>query len=96
MQEMSSRIEASEKQATWVSTESVEARLASFIAENIEEKNGQQTVTLPMTKKDLASYLGTTPETISRKFSEFEEKGLIKQKPKKVIEVLNLDELLLL
>ncbi|MDW0117954.1 helix-turn-helix domain-containing protein [Sporosarcina thermotolerans] len=32
-----------------------------------------------MTRKDLASYIGTTPETISRKLGEFEEAGWIRQ-----------------
>lgn len=39
-----------------------------------------------MSKKDLASYLGTTPETISRKMCEFEVLGYIKQKTRKRIE----------
>ncbi len=47
-----------------------------------------------MSKKDLASYLGTTPETISRKFSALEEKSLIKQHTHKYIEIFDLDELL--
>ncbi|MDD3174834.1 MAG: helix-turn-helix domain-containing protein [Herbinix sp.] len=34
-------------------------------------------VVLPMSKKDLASYLGTTPETISRKLADFEDAGYI-------------------
>lgn len=48
-----------------------------------------------MSKKDLASYLGTTPETISRKFTTLEELGLIKQLPKKKIKIMDLDQLLL-
>ncbi|WP_369670819.1 helix-turn-helix domain-containing protein, partial [Enterococcus faecium] len=45
-------------------------------------------------KKDLASYLGTTPETISRKFSSLEERGLIKQHTQKYVEIFDLDKLL--
>ena len=48
-----------------------------------------------MSKKDLASYLGTTPETISRRLFDLEEHGYIKQRPKKIIEILDLDGLLL-
>jgi len=48
-----------------------------------------------MSKKDLASYLGTTPETISRKFNELEDKGLIKQLTHKQIKIIDLDGLLL-
>jgi CRP/FNR family transcriptional regulator, anaerobic regulatory protein len=49
-----------------------------------------------MSKKDLASYLGTTPETISRKLFEFEDAGLIKQVSNKNIEILDIDGLLLI
>ncbi|SLC97793.1 Anaerobic aromatic degradation regulator [Mycobacteroides abscessus subsp. abscessus] len=53
------------------------------------------TITLPMAKKDIASYLGTTPETISRKFTELEDEGLIQQLPGKKIKIHDLDDLLL-
>ena len=49
-----------------------------------------------MSKKDIASYLGTTPETISRKLLELEELGYIKQKAKKRIEILDLEGLYLI
>ena len=48
-----------------------------------------------MSQKDLASYLGTTPETISRKLADFEDEGYIRQKPNRKIEILDLDGLLL-
>ena len=48
---------------------------------------------LPMSRKDLASFLGTTPETISRKLLELEEEGLIMQKPKNEIEIINYEGL---
>lgn len=91
--EFSDRLDESEKQTTRFSTEKVDTRLALFLAECLE-KNAKE-LKLPMSKKDLASYLGTTPETISRKLAELEEQGLIKQKPQKVIEILDLDRLLL-
>ncbi len=52
-------------------------------------------IELPMSKKDLASYLGTTPETISRKLADLENEGCIKQKSGRKIEILDLDGLLL-
>ncbi|NLC45376.1 MAG: winged helix-turn-helix domain-containing protein, partial [Clostridiales bacterium] len=58
------------------------------------ESEDSTIVELPMSKKDLASYLGTTPETISRKLNEFEEAGLIKRLSNKKIKVLDVDELL--
>jgi CRP/FNR family transcriptional regulator len=36
--------------------------------------------TLPLKMKDLALYLGTTPETLSRKFVLLEKQGSLKRK----------------
>ncbi|GGA90725.1 Crp/Fnr family transcriptional regulator [Ornithinibacillus halotolerans] len=96
LSEVTMRLKNSEKQTTQVATENVESRIISFLAENVEKGSGNSpTVTLPMSKKDLASYLGTTPETISRKFTALEELGLITQLPKRKIKIINLDQLLL-
>lgn len=93
MEEFSNRLDQSEKQTTLVATEKVEARLAMFLVELLEE--GEKEVILPMTKKDLASYLGTTPETLSRKLSSLEERDLIKQVTNKRIIIKDADTLLL-
>ena len=94
--EMSKRLESSERQTTQVALESVITRLVLFLAENVEPEMGNSpTITLPMGKKDIASYLGTSPETISRKFGELEDEGLIQQLSGKRIKILDLDDLLL-
>lgn len=92
MEEFSNRLEKSEKQTTLVATEKVETRLAIFLAELIEKESNE--ITLPMSKKDLASYLGTTPETVSRKLGSLEDRGLIKQITNKKILITDLDGLL--
>ncbi|MDO4671206.1 MAG: Crp/Fnr family transcriptional regulator [Aerococcus sp.] len=88
------RLQTLETHTTQVVNERVEARIISFLAENVASSDNHTMVTLPMSKKDLASYLGTTPETLSRKFTTLEEQGLIKQHPKNQIEIMDLDELL--
>jgi CRP/FNR family transcriptional regulator len=95
MAEFSSRLERAERQSTRLATEKVDTRIALFLIECIEEDSKNYEITLPMSKKDLASYLGTTPETISRKLFEFEELGYIKQISNKKIQILDLDSLLL-
>jgi len=91
--EFSSRLEQSEKQTARFATEKVETRLALFLAECLDDQQPSTEFVLPMSKKDIASYLGTTPETISRKLLELEELGYIKQKAKKRIEILDLEGL---
>ena len=81
--EFSKRLEQSEKQTTRFATEKVEMRIALFLTECIDAECQSNEIELPMSKKDLASYLGTTPETISRKLYELEDAGYIKQKSNK-------------
>ena len=95
LSEFSNRLAESEKQTTRFATEKVETRIALFLAECIDNEAHSKEFTLPMSKKDLASYLGTTPETISRKFTDLEQQGYIKQKSHKKIEILDVDGLLL-
>ncbi|WP_243291486.1 Crp/Fnr family transcriptional regulator [Bacillus sp. FJAT-47783] len=95
LNEFSVRLELSEKQAARFATEKVETRLALFLAECLNNHQSNEIV-LPMSKKDLASYLGTTPETISRKLTHLENQGYIKQKAHKRIEIVDLDGLLLI
>lgn len=92
LNEFSNRLEISEKQTARFATEKVETRIALFLAEHAKDHD-TLTFKLPMSRKDLASYLGTTPETISRKLLELEESGLILQKPKNEIEVIDLEGL---
>ena len=88
--EFAARLEQSEKQTTNLATEKVEKRIALYLLECLGERkylNQPQEIKLPMSKKDLASYLGTTPETISRKLSDFEEIGYIEQTQQNKIKI---------
>jgi len=48
-----------------------------------------------MSRKNLASFMGTTPETVSRRLGEFEEAGWIRQTGQRKITIIDLDALLL-
>jgi CRP/FNR family transcriptional regulator len=93
LSEFSNRLERSEQQTTRVATEKVETRLALFIAECLGNGDSME-IELPMSQKDLASYLGTTPETVSRKLADLENDGYIKLKTGRGITILDLDGLL--
>lgn len=80
----------------------ISLKLLAEMSKRLESSERQTTqvalesvITLPMEKKDIASYLGTTPETISRKFGELEDEGLIQQLSGKRIKIQDLDDLLL-
>lgn len=65
------------EQSTQATTASIEERLANYLLETAGDTADD--FKLPMKKKDIASYLGTTPETISRKFRDFADDGLIEK-----------------
>lgn len=92
--ELSRRLDTSEKQTTVIATASINSRLAQYLANQAEQANSP-TFTLPMSRRYLASYLGTTPETVSRRLGEFEEAGWIQQAGQRKITILDLDALLL-
>lgn len=94
LNEFSKRLATTEKQAARIAMESTETRVAMYLADQVEEQK-KTTITLPMSRKDLGSHLGTTPETISRKLTDFEQAGWIKQHGQRAIHILDLDALLL-
>ena len=55
---------------------SVTERLLAYLDQLVAEQ-GSATVTLPLKLKDLASYLGTTPETLSRQLAKLAQSGRI-------------------
>ena len=91
---MANRLQESQKQTASIATEEVTNRIIYYI-EGLARLNDadETTIELPMSRKDLASYLGTTPETISRRFKELEAEGLIKQLPKNKIHIPSVEEL---
>lgn len=92
--EFSSRLSQTEKQSASIAMESAETRIAMYLAHLVEEQN-QNIVTLPLSRKDIASHIGTTPETVSRKLTEFEDAGWIKQLNQNTINIIDLAALLL-
>lgn len=95
LSELAQRLGSSEKQTAAIATESISARIVVYLA-RLSEQAKSRDIRLSMSRKDLASYLGTTPETISRRLAEFEEAGWINQSGQRGIRILDLDALLLL
>ncbi|KPJ76249.1 MAG: transcriptional regulator [Deltaproteobacteria bacterium SG8_13] len=60
-----------------LSLKEVPGRLATYLIVLSEEQKDEQTVTLPISKGQLASLLGTIPETLSRIFAKMSAQNLI-------------------
>lgn len=88
------RVADLEAQAAATLTTSVGERLANYLVETSSEI-GTASFDLPLQKKDLALYLGTSPETISRKLSQFSKQGLISQSGRSHITIQDEDGLAL-
>jgi|APFEC2959095136_1045048.scaffolds.fasta_scaffold00164_40 CRP/FNR family nitrogen fixation transcriptional regulator len=52
-------------------------RIAAFLADMAERQGGLKHFELPMSRADIADYLGLTIETVSRVFSKLKQKGII-------------------
>ncbi|MFD1706440.1 Crp/Fnr family transcriptional regulator [Siminovitchia sediminis] len=92
MEEISRRLERAERLISSLTSEDTEKRIAAYLVELVHDHKST-TITLPMPKKDIASYLGTTPETVSRKLAEFQENGWIDQTGQRRLTILDLDAL---
>lgn len=78
------KMQSMQKQIDLLSLPKIEDRLSEYLQE-YAVKVGKKTFNLPLKMKDLALYLGTTPETLSRKFALLEKQGVLTRKLRKII-----------
>ncbi|HHT98310.1 MAG TPA: Crp/Fnr family transcriptional regulator [Clostridiales bacterium] len=86
LEEISHRLEKAENLIEDINLHSVEQRIADALLDMVNEKG---IVNLNMSKGDLASQLGMTQETLSRKLSLFQEEKLIKLEGQRIIRIMN-------
>ena len=67
-----------------LSLKEMPARLASYLLSHADEQNQGDVVVLKISKGQLASTLGTIPETLSRMFAKLSGKNLISVEGKKI------------
>lgn len=63
-------------------------RIAAFLLEMSERQGGLPQVELPMSRTDIADYLGLTIETVSRVFSRLKQKGVIRLPTLRCVEIV--------
>jgi CRP-like cAMP-binding protein len=86
------RLYEADESVSFLGLMEVEQRLARALI-LFHDKLHTESFTLPISKKDLAGLVGTTPESISRKLMSLNCQKLIKTDGKRQIEILELDQL---
>lgn len=90
MDSLSRRLEKADSLLEAVTLSSVGQRLAAML---LELSNGKKTLTLPMSKGDLASQLGMSQETLSRKLTAMAEEGLLELEGQRKIVIVDREAL---
>lgn len=88
LQTVSQRLGTVEEMLAAVTGQSVGERLAQQLL-HLAEEAGSARFRLPTSKRDLASYLGTTPETLSRRLGTLQRAGVIRLGPQRTVEVVD-------
>lgn len=86
------RLGKAEQMLSALTGHSAGERLAQQLL-RLADETGSRVFRLPTTKKDLASYLGTSAETLSRRLGALQESGVIRLGPRRRIEILDPREL---
>jgi CRP/FNR family nitrogen fixation transcriptional regulator len=68
-------------------------KVAGFLLDWVEKGVNQRTISLAMTRQDIADYLGLTIETVSRTLSQLERDNIIELPSARQIRLRNLDAL---
>lgn len=86
LQTVSRRLAAAEEMLAAVTGQSVGERLAQQLL-HLADEAGSASFRLPTSKRDLASYLGTTPETLSRRLGDLQRSGVIRSGPQRSVTI---------
>jgi CRP/FNR family transcriptional regulator, nitrogen fixation regulation protein len=72
---------------------SASQKIAAFLQELVEHGGGSSTIELAMSRQDIADYLGTTIETVSRTLSQLDRDGVIERPSIRRVVIKNLPKL---
>ena len=83
----------SQRRAILLNRRDAAGRLATFIARMDERLNGRATgtctVDMPMTRSDIAGFLGLSLETVSRAAADLERRGLVKFETRHFVRIVD-------
>lgn len=101
LQDVSRRLEETETRLAAATTGDVSSRVAGYLLSLPGRRgegraDGTLEVTLPLTKKDIASLLDTTPESLSRALRRLGDSGVIDQLTGRRVALLDVDALVAL
>jgi CRP/FNR family nitrogen fixation transcriptional regulator len=74
---LSQRLSATQNHVVMLGRQTAQERLAWFLLRLVRRTGGNPNLELPMSRLDIADYLGLTIETVSRGISQFKRKNLI-------------------
>jgi CRP/FNR family transcriptional regulator len=78
LQALRDELAATRTQMMLLGRMSAAEKLASFLlARSVQASRAEKCIELPMTRSDIADYLGLTIETVSRKLNEFHASGVV-------------------
>ncbi|MFG2087403.1 MULTISPECIES: Crp/Fnr family transcriptional regulator [unclassified Spirillospora] len=91
---LSDRLASVERLLAAVTSSDVTARIAAHLLDlPADVRDGVPAVRLPMAKKDVAAYLGTTPETLSRSLAALSADGVIELRGRRDVVILDVEAL---
>lgn len=91
---LSDRLTSVERLLAAVTSSDVRARVAAYLLDlPASVRDGVPVVSLPMAKKDVAAYLGTTPETLSRSLAALAAGGVIDLRGRRDVGILDAEAL---
>ncbi|TDC18393.1 Crp/Fnr family transcriptional regulator [Actinomadura bangladeshensis] len=91
---LSDRLASVERLLAAVTSADVTARIAAYLLDlPADLRDGVPAVRLPLAKKDVAAYLGTTPETLSRSLAALAADGAIELRGRRDVVILDVEAL---
>ncbi len=88
---LATKLTSAERMVAALTSSDVGARVAAYLLDVPArwDASGRAVVRLPLPKNQVAAYLGTTPETLSRRLASFERDGLIEVCPGREVVILD-------